>query len=89
MGMTVVEKILGCVSIPVASCMVAHKALTDFFTALRASLTGILAGQTHWISSFEGFTDFAGLKDYRQREEKYLPTQRIERKYQGVAKIVG
>jgi 2-methylisocitrate lyase-like PEP mutase family enzyme len=80
---------VGRVSIPVASCMVAHKALTDFFTALRASPTGILAGRTHWISSFEGFTDFAGLKDYREREDKYLPKQRIEQKYHGAAKIVG
>jgi len=80
---------VGRVSIPVASCMVAHRALTDFFMALRASPTGILAGQTQWVSSFEGFTDFAGLKDYRRREEKYLPKQRIEKKYQGAAQIVG
>lgn len=80
---------VGRVSIPVASCMVAHKALTDFFAALRASPTGILAGQTQWISSFEGFTDFAGLEDYREREGKYLPKQRLEQKYRGATKIVG
>jgi 2-methylisocitrate lyase-like PEP mutase family enzyme len=33
------------VSIPVASIMVMHKALKDFFEALRASATGILAGK--------------------------------------------
>ncbi|HEX8897441.1 MAG TPA: isocitrate lyase/PEP mutase family protein [Chthoniobacterales bacterium] len=79
----------GRVSIPVASCMVAHRALTDFFMALRASPSGILPGQTQWISSFEGFTDFAGLKEYRQREDKYLPKNRLEEKYHGAAQIVG
>jgi 2-methylisocitrate lyase-like PEP mutase family enzyme len=80
---------VGRVSIPVASIMVAHKALTNFFTALKNSSTGILAGQTQWVSSFEQFTDFVGLKEYRQLEEKYLPKERIETKYQGAAKIVG
>src|SRR5580765_8577350 len=42
---------VGRVSIPVASIMVAHKALTNFFTALKQSRTGILAGQTQWTSS--------------------------------------
>ena len=80
---------VGRVSIPVASIMVAHKALTDFFKALRASPTGVLAGQTQWVSSFEGFTDFVGLKEYRKMEESYLPTTRLEGKYQGMEKIVG
>jgi 2-methylisocitrate lyase-like PEP mutase family enzyme len=80
---------VGRVSIPVASCMVAHKALTDFFKALRASPTGILPGQTQWISSFEGFTDFVGLKEYKKLEDQYLPKQRLDEKYKGAAKIVG
>ncbi len=80
---------VGRVSIPVASCMVAHKALTDFFRALRASPTGILPGQTQWISTFEGFTDFVGLKDYKKLEDQYLPQPRLEEKYKGTAKIVG
>ena len=80
---------VGRVSIPVASCMVAHKALTDFFKALRASPSGILPGQTQWISSFEGFTDFVGLKDYKKLEDQYLPKQRLDEKYKGTAKIVG
>jgi len=80
---------VGRVSIPVASIMVAHKALTNFFTALKNSATGILAGQTQWVSSFEQFTDFVGLKDYRRLEDKYLPKEKIETKYQGAAKIVG
>ncbi len=80
---------VGRVSIPVASIMVAHKALTDFFSALKSSPTGILAGQTQWISSFEGYTDFVGLKEYRKMEDKYLPKQRVEEKYKGTAKIVG
>jgi len=79
---------VGRVSIPVASCMVAHKALTTFFTALKNSPTGILAGQTQWVSSFEQFTDFVGLKDYRQLENRYLPKEKMEAKYRGEAKIV-
>ncbi len=80
---------VGRVSIPVASIMVAQKALTDFFTALKASPTGTLPGQTQWVSSFEAFTDFVGLKDYKALEDKYLPKQRLEEKYKGDKKIVG
>jgi 2,3-dimethylmalate lyase len=80
---------VGRVSIPVASIMVAHKALTDFFKALRASPTGLLAGQAQWLSTFEGFTDFVGLKNYKKMEDSYLPKTRLEGKYRGVEKIVG
>jgi methylisocitrate lyase len=80
---------VGRVSIPVASIMVAHKALTSFFTALKQSPTGILAGQTQWVSSFEDYTDFVGLKAYRKLENQYLPKDRIETKYKGSSKIVG
>jgi len=80
---------VGRVSIPVASIMVVHKALKDFFTALHDSPTGILAGQTQWVSSFEEYTDFVGLKEYRQLEDSYLPTERVETKYKGQKKIVG
>ena len=80
---------VGRVSIPVASIMVAHKALMSFFTALKKSPTGILAGQTRWVSSFEEYTDFVGLKGYRQLEDQYLPKERMDTKYKGTAKIVG
>jgi methylisocitrate lyase len=80
---------VGRVSIPVASIMVMHKALTDFFTALNNSPTGILAGQTQWVSSFEEYTDFVGLKDYRKLEDLYLPKERMDSKYRGDKKIVG
>jgi methylisocitrate lyase len=80
---------VGRVSIPVASIMVAHRALTSFFTALKQSPTGILAGQTQWVSSFEDYTDFVGLKAYRKLEDQYLPKDRIETKYKGTSKIVG
>jgi len=80
---------VGRVSIPVAAIMVAHKALMNFFTTLRQSPTGTLPGQTEWVSSFEEFTDFVGLKDYRALEACYLPGQRLETKYQGGEKIVG
>ncbi len=61
------------VSIPVASIMVAHKALVDFFTDLRRSPTGILAGETQRLSSFKEYTAFVGLPEYRQLENQYLP----------------
>ena len=80
---------VGRVSIPVASIMVAHKALTNFFTALKKSPTGTLPGQTQWVSSFEEYTDFVGLKDYRAMENEYLPCERVASKYKGVKKIVG
>lgn len=72
---------VGRVSIPVASIMVMHKALTDFFTALKNSPTGILAGQTQWLTGFEEFTAFVGLKDYRMLEEEFLPKDKLEFKY--------
>ncbi len=80
---------IGRVSIPVASIMVAHKALTNFFAALKKSPTGTLPGQTQWVSSFEEYTDFVGLKDYRAMENEYLPCERVASKYKGVKKIVG
>ena len=61
------------VSIPVASIMVMHKALKDFFTALHSSPTGILAGDTHRLTSFKEYTAFVGLPEYRAKEHEYLP----------------
>jgi 2-methylisocitrate lyase-like PEP mutase family enzyme len=80
---------VGRVSIPVASIMVAHKALMDFFTTLKSSPTGILAGQTQWVCSFEEYTDFVGLKEYKKMEEAYLPAERVNTKYKSQTKIVG
>lgn len=69
------------VSIPVASILVMHRALKRFFEALRASPSGILAGQTEWVSTFAEYTDFVGVKEYRRMEEEYLPRATIEAKY--------
>ncbi|MFQ5542221.1 MAG: oxaloacetate decarboxylase [Candidatus Binatia bacterium] len=66
------------VSIPVASIMVAYKAMRDFFTALRKSATGTLPGQTQWISSFEDFTTFVGLGEYQRMEDAFLHGRRKE-----------
>jgi 2-methylisocitrate lyase-like PEP mutase family enzyme len=63
--------------------------LTAFFTALRESPSGILPGQTQWVSSFEEFTDFVGLKEYKKMEEELLPQRRLDAKYAGQQKIVG
>ena len=62
------------VSIPVASILVMHKALTDFFAALRESHTGILAGETYWLTDFKDYTSFVGLAEYRAMEHEYLPS---------------
>jgi 2-methylisocitrate lyase-like PEP mutase family enzyme len=69
------------VSIPVASIMVAHRALQEFFEALHASPTGLLAGQHHWVPSFAEYTSFVGLKEYRRMEDEYLPESVREAKY--------
>ncbi len=61
------------VSIPVASIMVMHKALTDFFSDLRQSPTGILAGETHRLTTFQDYTAFVGLPEYRALEREFLP----------------
>jgi 2-methylisocitrate lyase-like PEP mutase family enzyme len=63
------------VSIPVASIMVMHRALKDFFEALHASPTGILAGETDRITSFKEYTAFVGLPEYRALEREYLPAK--------------
>jgi len=62
------------VSIPVASIFVVHKALTDFFAALHASPSGILAGETDRLTGFREYTAFVGLPEYRAREHEYLPS---------------
>lgn len=69
------------VSIPVASILVAHRAMKDFFDALQASPTGLLAGQTRWLSTFSEYTSFVGLKEYRKLEDEYLPEGAMEEKY--------
>ncbi|HEY3414426.1 MAG TPA: oxaloacetate decarboxylase [Armatimonadota bacterium] len=79
---------VGRVSIPVASIMVAQKALTDFFMALKAAPDGILPGQTQWLASFEEYTDFVGLKEYRAKEDAFLPKQHLDAKYHGAGWIV-
>jgi methylisocitrate lyase len=73
---------VGRVSIPVASIMVSLKSLMAFFDALKASPSGILAGQTQWVSSFREYTEFVGLEEYRAMEEEFLPKDRLEAKYQ-------
>jgi methylisocitrate lyase len=62
------------VSVPVASILVMHRSLKEFFEALRHSPTGILAGETHRVTSFADYTAFVGLQDYRQMERDYLPS---------------
>jgi 2-methylisocitrate lyase-like PEP mutase family enzyme len=78
---------VGRVSIPVASIMVVHRALLDFFQALKASPTGTLAGETKWVTSFAEYTRAVGLPEYRALEEKYLPKERFETKYLDTAKL--
>ena len=79
---------VGRVSIPVASIMVVHKALLSFFTALRSTPSGLLPGQTQWLSSFKEYTDFVGLPEYKKLEDAFLPPKQVESKYRGETKIV-
>ena len=60
------------VSVPVASIMVMHRALTDFFRALHDAPAGILPGEAHRLTSFKDYTAFVGLPEYREMERKYL-----------------
>jgi methylisocitrate lyase len=66
------------VSIPVASILVMHRALAEFFNALRASPTGLLAGETHRLSTFQAYTEFVGLPEYRALEQQYLLQPELE-----------
>jgi 2-methylisocitrate lyase-like PEP mutase family enzyme len=79
---------IGRVSIPVASILVVHRALADFFQALKESPTGLLEGRTEFVTSFREFTDFVGLPEYRALEEEFLPADRVDAKYRGAASIV-
>ena len=54
--------------------MAADAATGKFFAALKASPTGILAGETYWLSTFREYTGFVGWPEYRALEEKYLPS---------------
>lgn len=69
------------VSIPVASVLVAHKACLQFFKDLKNSPTGLLGGETKRLTSFSEYTKFVGLPEYREMEEKYLPTSSLQEKY--------
>ena len=73
---------IGRVSFPVASVLVAHKALTAFFRALRDAPEGNLAGQTDWATSFADYTAFVGLPEYREMEKQYLPARALEGRYE-------
>jgi methylisocitrate lyase len=68
------------VSIPVASVLVAHKALKEFFEVLRASDLGILPGRTDLLSSFDDYQRFVGLDEYQDQERQYLPSDRLEKR---------
>lgn len=69
------------VSIPVASILVMHRALSAFFRALKESPTGLLTGETEWLTAFGEYTDFVGLPEYRAMERQFLPQEMVEDKY--------
>jgi methylisocitrate lyase len=73
---------VGRVSIPVASVMVAHRALSRFFQDLSRNPKKILPGHSYCISSFPEYTGFVGLNDYKEQEKKYLPKELFEKKYE-------
>jgi hypothetical protein len=63
-----------------------HRALRDFFDALQSSPTGLLEGQTNWVTGFRDYTHFVGLNEYRRKEDDYLPESVVAEKYGEVAK---
>jgi methylisocitrate lyase len=69
------------VSIPVASVMLTYKALAEFFTALKQSSTGTLAGQTQWMPEFEDYTRFVGLPVYERKEHEFLMRGKVTKRY--------
>lgn len=70
------------VSIPVASVLVAHRALKNFFTKLHASDTGTLPERADLLSSFDDYQLFVGLDEYRELEQKYIPSDRLKKRHQ-------
>jgi methylisocitrate lyase len=72
---------VGRVSVPVASTLVAHHALVEFFGALRAAPDGVLPDRGDLVSPFDTVTEFLGLGAYRALEDEYLPRQRLDEKY--------
>jgi methylisocitrate lyase len=75
------------VSIPVASVLVMHRALQQFFTDLKASPTGLLAGQTERLTGFRDYTRFVGLDAYKRLENEYLPQSIVDEKYGATATV--
>jgi len=69
------------VSIPVASILIAPRALTDFSGALTAAPDGVLPEATDQISAFDDYTRCGGLDQYREQEDTYLPRTRVAEKY--------
>lgn len=69
------------VSIPVASVMLTYKALTEFFTALKQSPTGTLAGQSQWMPAFDDYTRFIGLPAYKRKEQEFLVREEVSKRY--------
>jgi hypothetical protein len=65
----------------VASILAMHRALKRFFEALHASPTGLLESQADWVSNFDEYVEFVGLKDYRRMEDEFLPRATLEEKY--------
>jgi hypothetical protein len=59
------------VGIPVASILVAHRALTEFFTALRASPMGLLEGEKERLTGLAAYNAFVGLPEHRALEQRY------------------
>ena len=70
------------VSIPVASVLVAHRALKEFFGRLHASDTGTLPGRADLLSSFDEYQRFVGLDEYQALEQQYLPPNRLKERSQ-------
>ncbi len=70
------------VSIPVASVLVAHRALKEFFGMLNASDTGTLPGRADLLTAFDEYQRFVGFDEYQALEQQYLPSNRLKKRSQ-------
>jgi methylisocitrate lyase len=68
------------VSVPVGTIFVVTKSLRDYLRLLKER--GTMPDRTDLLVSFDDFKELIGLSEYREREDRFLPTATVEEKYQ-------
>ena len=59
------------VSIPVGTIQVAHRHVLEYLKAMKESESGFLKGQDQWATSFQHYTKFVGLPEFKAREQAF------------------